>query len=132
MSDITWIDEEFKLGVQDIDSQHQEFVELLTKISTADDEALPDLFDALLNKTEKHFSTENHLMLTVNFFATAIHQAEHAHVIKMMRQVSKKIRNGNTELGREYARDYLYDWFNTHVTTMDKALATTLQKNLMS
>jgi hemerythrin len=127
MACIEWSDPRYLLNVPTMDNTHREFVAYIQRLESAADPDFSALFADFLNHTENHFDAENRLMLDSSFFALEIHQAEHAHVFKMMQRIKKEVDKGNVKLGREYVCNYLPSWFSNHAATMDSALAATLR-----
>ncbi len=116
-------DRRYHLGVESMDSTHQEFMDLVNRLGTADDERFGALFRLLLEHTEAHFAAENRLMEEVKFPPIRIHMGEHQKVLEEMRRVGEKVAAGSLAAGRSYVREHLPYWFREHAATMDSALA---------
>lgn len=106
-----------------IDYDHDEFVMLLSRLNTADNNDFPALFQQLFEHTEQHFERENRFMEQSAFPAQTEHKGEHLRVLGEFKQFKKRVDKGMIAFGRSFARERLPQWFELHVTTMDSALA---------
>jgi hemerythrin-like metal-binding protein len=116
-------DPRYCLGVDSMDSTHQEFMALVNQLGSADSENFIQLFSQLLKHTEKHFSDENALMESSGFFATKEHQGEHSRVLGDLHKLGEKVAAGNISMAQAYVRKHIPEWFQLHAATMDSALA---------
>ncbi len=115
-------DPRYCLGVDSMDSTHQEFIALVNSLGCADDAEFTQLFQQLLEHTEAHFTAENRLMEEVRFPPIQIHMGEHHRVLEQMRSIGSKVKNGSIATGRTFVLT-LPQWFREHAATMDSALA---------
>ena len=106
-----------------IDSDHQEFVELLNQLDNANNADFPALFKALFEHTEQHFETENQLMQVYGFPAQVEHTGEHQRVLGEFKQFQNRVDKGMVAFGRAFVKERLPQWFELHISTMDNALA---------
>lgn len=113
---------QYCLGVDSMDSTHQEFIALVNSLGCADDDSFPELFKELLEHTESHFTAENKLMEEVRFPPIQIHMGEHHRVLEQMRVIFSKVENGSIATGRTFVLS-IPQWFREHAATMDSALA---------
>lgn len=119
---IEWSDQ-YKLGVQQMDDTHREFMDLLNAAADASDEEFPPLFAGFIEHTEAHFAQENRWMQELGFAADHCHTGEHEHVLKVLHAVNKRLVEVNDlALGRRMVSE-LPQWFDNHAATMDSALA---------
>ncbi len=123
MSMMQW-NEQFELGVTRMDNTHREFIEFYNALVGAAPEEFLDRFDAFIDHTVAHFDQENRWMEHVNF--PACHRAEHDRVLAVMRDVRKRVEQGDAFLGKRLLEE-LPPWFENHASTMDAALAFHLQ-----
>lgn len=112
-----------KTGYEPIDADHEEFIQLLNLLASADDDAFTDLFRQLQQHVEAHFELENQLMEQFAFPAIAEHQAEHARVLNEIKQFNQRVEKGSIAFGRAFVKESLPQWFELHAATMDKILA---------
>jgi hemerythrin-like metal-binding protein len=119
----------FRLGLDDMDRTHLEFIELVNRLAQADDAGFPALFDALIAHTEAHFEREDQWMTASGFPALQEHRGEHRRVLADLRTLGQRAAGGRLTLGRAYVREQLPPWFALHAATMDSALAARLKKS---
>jgi len=113
----------YTLGVPEMDATHQEFVAAVTAAATADDEALPARFDALIAHTEQHFARERQWMLAQGFAPDHCHMGEHDRVEKLLKAVRARITEAQDfALARRVLAE-MAPWFDQHAATMDAPLA---------
>lgn len=122
-------EQDYVLGVAEMDATHREFVALLNQLESAPKEAFIPLFAQLLAHTEAHFAAEEQWMRDCGFAAIREHCGEHQRVLGELRRFNQRAAAGNITLGRAYVREQLPGWFALHAQTMDSALAACI-KNL--
>lgn len=115
------------LGVADMDATHREFVDLVDAIGQAGDAEFPALFAELREHSRRHFENEGKLMKACRFPAIGEHNSEHLRVLGELASVSRSVAAGRLGMAREYVRN-LPAWFDTHLVTMDSALAARLKQ----
>jgi hemerythrin-like metal-binding protein len=121
MALMDWTDA-LALGVGPMDATHREFVDHLNALDAAGDDALLGLLDAFIAHTEAHFAQESLWMRATGFPPVHCHEAEHAGVLGVMREVRGHVAQGKVHVGRVLARE-LPEWLRHHLDTMDGALA---------
>ena len=121
MAVLQWSDN-FTLGMEVMDTTHQEFVQLLAQVVQASDTELLPLWQALVAHTDDHFAREDRWMIDTGFAANNCHSSQHQTVLKVMREGSKRGLTGNLAVVRQMA-DELGVWFPQHAEAMDAALA---------
>ena len=107
------------LGLEAMDHTHREFVDLLARVATADDEAVLPAWAALVEHTQQHFDQEDRWMRDTGFASGNCHATQHRVVLAVMRE---GLARGQLAMIRQMA-DELAAWFPTHAQTMDAALA---------
>lgn len=117
---LQWSDE-CLLGYDPIDEIHEECVNLIEAMLSAEDSALPNLLDAFFVHVQDHFKQENRWMIDSELPGRECHMDEHAAVLRSVTQVQEEVRKGNFKLCRELAQA-LEQWFPRHATHMDSAL----------
>lgn len=120
-------DERYRLGVPDMDATHREFVEAADALLAASDTDFPEMFARLREHTRAHFEHEGKLMKTCRFPAIGEHHSEHLRVLGELAHFACGVAAGRPGMARNYIRS-LPDWFNTHLCTMDSALAACLKE----
>ncbi|MBL6987406.1 MAG: hemerythrin domain-containing protein [Methylobacter sp.] len=116
------------VGYDLIDKDHNEFIDLLNRLDGADNTHFPDLFRQLYEQTEQHFERENQLMKQFAYPGETEHKGEHQRVLGEFKQFKSRVDKGLIAFGRSFVKDRLPQWFGLHVTTMDSALATHINK----
>ena len=115
------------MGHGPMDELHEEFVELVALLQTAEDSELPSLLQAMESHLQHHFAEEDQWMLSSGFPPRDCHIDEHAAVLKSVAEVRVKLAEGNVTLCRDLTKA-LADWFPGHATHLDSALAHWLSK----
>lgn len=123
---LTWDEARYRLGVEGMDATHREFTHMAEALARAGDTEFPSLFQKLVDHTRLHFAEEGRLMRLCKFPPIAIHEAEHARVLGDLIQLNRHIKTGRLPLARAFVKSGLKEWFEIHLATMDRALATHL------
>ncbi|MCB1962377.1 MAG: hemerythrin domain-containing protein [Rhodocyclaceae bacterium] len=116
--------EELALGVGPMDQTHKEFVDCFNALAAAPNETFLAAFDAFIAHTVAHFDQENAWMAAINF--PGCHKAEHDRVLAVIVDVRARVEKGDVALGRRLIEE-LPQWFETHASGMDAALAFHMQ-----
>lgn len=125
MQNLKW-SPEMVLGVPNIDALHQSFVEILAKLNTASDEQFAHQYNALVANMERDFYEEEQQMEEIAFPALQSHREQHARVLSAMHHAQGHVMCGDIAAGRDVIA-LLPQWFTFHLSTMDAALAITIQ-----
>ncbi len=112
----------FVLEEATMDDTHREFVELLNRVAAAAEGALLASLDVFIRHTEEHFGQEERWMREVAFPPLHCHQGEHANVLEVIREVRKRVADGQVQLGKTLT-EALAEWFPQHARSMDAVLA---------
>ena len=118
---LTWGDH-LLMGYAPMDDIHQEFVDLIGQLETADDAQLPALLQAMEVHLQHHFAEEDQWMNSTAFPPRDCHIDEHAAVLKSVAEVREKLAQGDVAVCRSLIAA-LADWFPGHATHLDSALA---------
>ncbi|GAB6040583.1 bacteriohemerythrin [Endothiovibrio diazotrophicus] len=124
---IEWNDEQFLLGVEEMDETHREFVERVNRLDGAKGEAFAAAFGELLAHTREHFANEDRLMEESRFAATTEHRGEHRRVLADLERLNGRVAAGRPAMARAYLAE-VPNWFRHHAATMDSALAAHLKR----
>jgi hemerythrin len=124
---MSWDESRHALGVPGMDDTHREFIDLAYALLVASDEDFPALFRRLQVHTIQHFEQEGKLMKSCRFPATGEHNSEHLRVLGELAHFARSVSVGRLGMARNYVRN-LPAWFDTHLATMDSALAACLQR----
>lgn len=117
-----------QLGVTELDDSHREFVVQVKALIAAGDAQFPVLFAALIAHTRDHFMAEGRMMRDARYPGLSIHESEHHRVLGELQQLNRTLKRGHLPLVRAFVKQGLPEWFNTHLTMMDAALVSHLQK----
>ena len=118
---LTWGDH-LLMGYAPMDDIHQEFVDLISQLETADDAQLPAWLQAMEVHLQHHFAEEDQWMNSTAFPPRDCHIDEHAAVLKSVAEVREKLAQGDVAVCRSLIAA-LADWFPGHATHLDSALA---------
>lgn len=125
-----WDETHHLLGMDEMDDTHREFVSRVAELIAASPAEFPVLFQALVNHTREHFAGEGRLMRESGYKGLPEHESEHHRVLGELLQLNRSLKRGHLPLVRAYVKEGLMEWFDTHVATMDAALAMHLKKRL--
>lgn len=117
-----WTDA-LKVGIDEIDTDHEVFVAEINAAVAASDEDFPTHFAELVEHTRAHFAREEAIMDATSFFATSVHKAEHQRVLAEVERVADRLEAGDASFARTYVAEHLPSWFRQHRDTMDLATA---------
>jgi len=113
--------EQLAIGHATMDDTHREFVEQLNRVGDAPDEGVLAALDDFIAHTEAHFGQEEQWMDAIEFPPRGCHRGEHEKVLETVREVRKRVADGNVQLARTLA-EALAEWFPQHATSMDAIL----------
>ena len=125
MQNLKW-SPEMVLGVPNIDALHQSLIETLAGLSNAPDEHFAHQYNILVAKMERDFYEEEQQMEKIQFPALHVHREQHARVLSAMHHAQGHVMCGDIAAGRDVIA-LLPEWFTFHLSTMDAALAITIQ-----
>ncbi|GAB2191097.1 bacteriohemerythrin [Sessilibacter sp. MAH1] len=123
-------DPQLKLDLVEVDTIHQEFLHLVEQATKAKGLEFADIFKNLLAHTQAHFSGEEENMKKIGHSSMLEHISDHQRILGDMSRFNDKVQVGRTQMARAWMTDSLLQWFDTHVKTMDSALAVDLKKHL--
>ncbi len=129
MSTLAWTDN-LVLNQPQLDTTHQEFIDLLNAFGAALDggvDALP-AYQALLTHTEAHFAMEEDWMARCGFEPQNCHTSQHAMVLNVMREALRYANELNDREPLNILRTELAGWFPQHAEMMDAALVWTMEQ----
>ncbi|QID18392.1 hemerythrin family protein [Nitrogeniibacter mangrovi] len=114
----------FSVGVQEIDEQHKELVDLLNQLHTAIIEhhgsaTSRRILDELADYTKTHFSVEESLMRVSNYPDFDIHKQNHEDLIGQVVALQEKLDTGEAKITFELLH-FLKKWLTNHINEADK------------
>ena len=128
--DIAW-EKVYKLGVEEIDSQHKFFIGLLKASMEAPDdddqrETLGILIHQLLLYTEFHFKTEEGIMSRKQYPAIEEHKQIHRELLAEAEQLYAKWADGSFR--KTQLIQLLWIWLVDHIGSIDRAFGEYLEE----
>lgn len=133
MMRIEWNDEKFGLGIEEIDNQHKNLVEIINTLSDSvdageSDKVLRKTFNALLEYSKEHFSTEEKYMLRFGFEGYEKHLEEHRYFSVRVFEFEEKLAMESAFLDKEILL-FLGGWLIHHVSHIDRKYIDCFKKN---
>ena len=126
MTTLQWSDA-LALDLPVMDDTHREFVDLLAAVERAEDDALVQSWQTLVDHTQEHFDREDRWMRDTRFSSTNCHSMQHRVVLQVLREGLAQAAQGNLTPIRHMAPE-LAAWFPQHAQSMDAALALHLRR----
>ena len=128
MTSIDWNDE-FKLGLPAMDSDHQELLELTNQfLATAQEQgslsSVLNILDRLILRTRAHFLAEERLLDRHGYPGLAIHKSEHERLLSQLDTL--RGRFGEADQADQThgltleAAEFLQNWLLDHIKVNDK------------
>ena len=126
MSLIIWNDQ-LKVGISIIDTQHQELVRMANELADAmkaghGRDVLEKLLASLTSYTVSHFGTEERLMQQHAYAKAADHKKQHDDLKAQVTALQAKAKEGKLSVTLE-TMNFLKDWLMKHINHTDKDLA---------
>jgi len=126
MTSVEWRPE-LLLNVAGIDRQHREVVDRASRLQAAISEGqaqeqIQPMISALIASTEKHFTSEEAMMLAQAFDGYAAHRSEHQILLKQFDLVDKDLSTGRIDPCQALAR-FVQVWIDYHILSFDKQFA---------
>ena len=128
MALLEW-DERYLLGIKKIDKQHNDIAKIINRLyelldSDNSDEKIKLL--EKLNKTiDRHFETENNLMVKHKIFNYFSHKAQHDRLERILDNNLEEVKAGNVQLNKEFLllmRDWMINHHKFHDMKMGREL----------
>ncbi len=126
---ITWSNQ-FSVGVQEVDEQHQVLIGILNSLGVAFDAQdsgfdSRKVIDELVQYTVYHFGTEERLMRQIHFDGLGLHAAEHHDFVQNVQQMVGQINDGQGP-SLEQLLIFLRDWLVSHILHSDRDMGDAL------
>jgi hemerythrin len=124
---ITW-KKEFRIGVQEIDAQHQELFTRLDRFTGAIEQGegvrqLAPLLKFLDDYTRRHFTAEENLQRRFSYPHLEMHIAEHRIFLKKLEGLAERLAQGEATEGLvRLTSEILQQWLVHHICNVDKVL----------
>jgi hemerythrin len=116
--------------VDEIDTQHRDFVKLINRIQMAHTERYSsDLKNRmaweLWNYAQYHFFSEENLMMLIKYPDLALQQEEHQKLLDLLRGKVKEVEKGQGDLTSLI--EFVFHWFKNHTLQLDKKIGEYMQ-----
>lgn len=126
MSFLKWNDE-YKLGIPEIDKQHQKWIEILNRFydnsnNTDLNEKIKKLIKEVLDYTEYHFQEEEKFMSIMNYSNVRDQKEMHNQLLKKITDFKDQVDSGKTVLSLGLTSE-LKSWLKQHIMVEDKKYA---------
>jgi hemerythrin len=120
----------YSVGNTAIDQQHEHFFELIDRLDrslmSGDPRAMKrttlDCIDALAEYAAVHFADEEGYMARIDYPDLALHQSEHAQLVRRIRGFRDDVHAGRLVLGSELGKT-MGDWITGHILGSDMKYA---------
>ncbi len=128
MQKIEWNDN-LRVGIQDIDRQHGNWIRLYNDVVDAvaekhDQEQVVKVLGFLLDYTEEHFAAEEATMQAHGYPALAEHRLKHDELRKTVNDLVRDFRDeGVSRQLTDAVETLLGNWLVNHIQDVDKAFA---------
>lgn len=132
MAYITW-DEQYSVGVMEIDNQHKRLVELVNNLHEAMKEGkgrdiMTEVLTSLIDYTASHFATEEKYMTKFNYPQYGSHKLEHQKFVKQVLDFQNDYNSGKLAITIDIMK-FLKDWLVNHIQGTDKKFGPFFNKN---
>lgn len=123
--------EEYAVGVEEVDAQHQGMVELIERLSRAmlsgrSRKIIGGIIDELVDYAHVHFATEERLMEAAHYPGLERHREIHQSFLAKASSLQEQQRSGRLIVGMDVMR-FLQDWLIKHILDEDQAFGPTLR-----
>lgn len=119
-------DDEFLVGISQIDDEHRRLIAIAGKVYDALDtdsatalEMAHAAVEELLDYTATHFAHEEALMAAAGYPELEAHQALHARLLRTARDMQLRVEGGEQFVPVEL-NQFLYNWLVGHILEQDK------------
>ncbi|RKZ46209.1 MAG: hemerythrin-like metal-binding protein [Gammaproteobacteria bacterium] len=122
MNLVEWRDE-FKIGIEEVDFEHQELIELINELyaeTKKEDSALAvmDCLEEIFAKISAHFALEEKVMRDLQYDEYEDHKEDHELLLDSIMDIMDEYAD-DTGLDEEEFADRLNNWFVRHFSTKD-------------
>ncbi len=124
MAFIEWTDK-LKLGVENVDTQHQNLVEIVNKFDEAmrkgkGSRVMNEILNELVGYTQEHFADEEQYMADIGYSGLEKHQAQHRQLLQKVGRFQFDF-NGSGRRVTSEVQEFLRYWLTSHILKEDKA-----------
>ena len=129
-------DQDFSVGVEEIDSQHKELFDRINNLDSAmkqgtAKEEVARLIEFLHKYVTIHFGTEEKYMIDYNYTGYALHKTKHDWFKKEFSDIQIKLdAEGITPDAIMRSNNLLITWFSNHIRSIDMMLGSFLKSKI--
>lgn len=125
--------EEYKIGIEEIDSQHKGLISLINKLYQAMREGkgryiVHEILKNLIEYTEKHFKTEEGWMEEYKYPGLQRHREEHESLKRKVQEMEENFMDAPPGFSIKLA-NFLKEWLHNHLLGSDKRFGDFLKKD---
>lgn len=110
-----------RVHLQPVDDDHQAIITALAKVVLASALDVMPCWSHLISTMEAHFRLEDDWLVKTGFAADNCHSAQHATILRIMREGEARGHQGEQHVVRQMA-DELGEWLPQHVQRMDASM----------
>lgn len=130
MAIYSWQDE-YSIGIKEIDEQHKELVKMIDELYTAmvkrqDQQVLGDILARLVDYCNVHFAAEEALMQSHGYPYYRQHKEIHEKMSARVQALQKCFKAGKTDLTIPTSL-FIKEWLDKHILGTDQKFATFLK-----
>ncbi len=127
-----WKDE-YSIGIDEIDGQHKQFIDLIASLYDAINqnktaEVLGGVIDELIEYGFYHFSVEENYFKEFGYELAGEHAAEHRIFSQKITDLQKQYKNYEIEISFDLV-DFLEDWLIKHIMSADRKYVACFRKH---
>lgn len=122
MNNFIWLDE-YKIGNDTVDQQHQYLFDLANQIVDPNNDPQKTHLNVLSlhHYVREHFAYEEAVMKQCNFSGHDQHIKEHTQLIRKLNEIGTGIISG--DIGPDYVMDFMRNWLLEHILKKDMAIS---------
>ncbi len=125
-------DQRFALGIQQIDQQHRQLVNLTNRIYEAmksgkGNQAVAPILNELTRYTQTHFTTEETLFRRHNYPGARAHKQEHDLFVQQVKRLKQEFQRGGSGFSIKLA-NFLKAWLIDHIMKTDREYVSFLKE----
>ena len=118
--------EEFSIGVESVDFEHQNLIDMINIIyaeldNRRDVEQIKQTVGEVHAEIAAHFALEERIMRLADYEELDAHKNDHEELLDQIRSLMDAIEN-DSEPALDLLSDALADWFSSHFVTFDARL----------
>jgi len=122
MDKIVW-DQAFSVGVEEIDQQHKQLVEIINHLIELDgisvsSERISDTLTRMTEYADYHFTSEERMMQSAGYPGTEAHKLEHVAFMRKTAEFALGTMSYNQTVPHALVT-YLKDWLLDHILVSD-------------